>query len=147
MHVHAGYLFVTDTLSTPTITEPPSIKCQDLLIQTRWNACVARIDLGLKSHPSDWGISPLLKGITQWPTEIVFSAITNCAFTVSLEPNRLPWPLHNLFDYDSCAISCCRGLIWVPSDYQSDALSNRPSVPISSGYTSHTCSFNSTLVK
>ena len=51
--LHAGYLFVTDTLSTPTITEPPSVECQDLLIPTRLNACVARIDLGLKSHPND----------------------------------------------------------------------------------------------
>ena len=38
--LHAGYLFVTDTLSTPTITEPPSMECQDLLITTRLNACV-----------------------------------------------------------------------------------------------------------
>ena len=30
--VHAGYLYVTDTLSTPTITEPPLEECQDLLI-------------------------------------------------------------------------------------------------------------------
>ena len=30
--VCAGYLYVTDTLSTPTITEPPSVECQDLLI-------------------------------------------------------------------------------------------------------------------
>ena len=30
--VHDGCLYVTDTLSTPTITEPPSVKCQDLLI-------------------------------------------------------------------------------------------------------------------
>ena len=30
--VHAGCLYVTDTLSTPTITEPPSVECQDLLI-------------------------------------------------------------------------------------------------------------------
>ena len=28
--VHAGYLFVTDTLSTTTITKPPSVECQDL---------------------------------------------------------------------------------------------------------------------
>ena len=52
--LHAGYLFVTDTLSTPTTTEPPSMECQDLLIPTRSNACVARIDLGLKSHPNDY---------------------------------------------------------------------------------------------
>ena len=32
--LHAWYLFVTDTLSTPTITEPPSVECQDLLIPT-----------------------------------------------------------------------------------------------------------------
>ena len=51
--LHAGYLFVTDTLSTLTITDPPSVECQDLLIPTRSNACVARIDLGLKSHPND----------------------------------------------------------------------------------------------
>ena len=30
--VRAGCLYVTDTLSTPTITEPPSVECQDLLI-------------------------------------------------------------------------------------------------------------------
>ena len=54
--LHAGYLFVTDTLSTPTITESPSVECQDLLIPTRSNACVARIDLGLKSHPNDWAM-------------------------------------------------------------------------------------------
>ena len=30
--VHAGCLYVTDTLSTPTFTEPPSVECQDLLI-------------------------------------------------------------------------------------------------------------------
>ena len=29
-----GYLFVTDILSTPTITESPSVECQDLLIST-----------------------------------------------------------------------------------------------------------------
>ena len=51
--LHAGYLFVTDTLSTPTIAKPPSVECQDLLIPTRSYACVARIDLGLKSHPND----------------------------------------------------------------------------------------------
>ena len=33
--VHAGCLYVTDTLSTPTITEPPSVECQDLLIPHR----------------------------------------------------------------------------------------------------------------
>ena len=33
--LHAGYLFVTDTLSTPTITETPWVECQDLLIPTR----------------------------------------------------------------------------------------------------------------
>ena len=42
--LHAGYLFVTDTLNT--ISEPPSVECQDLLIPTRSNTCVARIDLG-----------------------------------------------------------------------------------------------------
>ena len=51
--LRAGYLFVTDTLSTSTITEPPSVKCQHLLIPTRSSACVARIDLGLKSNPND----------------------------------------------------------------------------------------------
>ena len=30
--LHAGYHFVTDTHSTPTIMEPPSMECQDLLI-------------------------------------------------------------------------------------------------------------------
>ena len=40
--LHDGYLFATDTLSTPTITEPPSVECQDLLIPTRSNACVLR---------------------------------------------------------------------------------------------------------
>ena len=54
--LHAGYLFVTDTLSTPTITEPPLMECQDLLILTRSNVCVARIDLCLKSHPNDWAM-------------------------------------------------------------------------------------------
>ena len=44
--LHAGSLFVTDTLSTPTITEPPSVERQDLFIPTRSNACVARVDLG-----------------------------------------------------------------------------------------------------
>ena len=29
--VRTGYLYVTDTLSTPTITEPLSVVCQDLL--------------------------------------------------------------------------------------------------------------------
>ena len=36
--LHAGYLFETDTLSTPTISEAPSVECQDLLIPTRSNA-------------------------------------------------------------------------------------------------------------
>ena len=54
--LNAGYLLVTDTLSTPTITEPPSVECQDLLIPTRSNACVARIDLGFKSNPNDWAM-------------------------------------------------------------------------------------------
>ena len=89
--------FVTDTLSTPTITEPPSVECQDLLIQT----------------------------------EILFSAITNCASTVSLAPTRLPWPRRLLSEgYDSCTRSCCRGSNWVPSDYQSDALTTRLSAPL-----------------
>ena len=43
---HAGYLFVTDILSTPTIIEPPAVKCQDISIPTRLNTCVARINLG-----------------------------------------------------------------------------------------------------
>ena len=30
--VHAGCMYVTDTLLTPTIKEPPSMECQDLLI-------------------------------------------------------------------------------------------------------------------
>ena len=63
--LHARYLFVTDTLSTQTIT---SVEWQDLLIPTRLNACIARIDLGLKSHSSDWAMmytTPLPKGITQ----------------------------------------------------------------------------------
>ena len=51
--LHAGYLCVTDTLSTPSNMEPPSEECQDLLIPTRSNACVARIDLSLTSHPND----------------------------------------------------------------------------------------------
>ena len=43
--MHAGYLFVSDTLSTPTITEPSSVECQDLLIPHRneINACVVGI--------------------------------------------------------------------------------------------------------
>ena len=48
-----GICFVTDTLSTPTILVPYSLECQDPLIPTRFNACVATIDLGLKSHPND----------------------------------------------------------------------------------------------
>ena len=51
--LHAGYLYVTDTLSTTTILETRSVECQDLLIPTRSNASVARIDLGLKSHPNN----------------------------------------------------------------------------------------------
>ena len=35
---HARYLFVTDTLSTPTVMEPPSMECQDLFIPTISNA-------------------------------------------------------------------------------------------------------------
>ena len=77
-----------------------------------------------------WGTSPLLKGITQWPTEIMFSAITNCASTVSLAPTRLPWPPRHLSEgYDSCTRSCCRGSNWEPSGYQPVALSTWPSVP------------------
>ena len=30
--VHAGYLYVNDTLTTQTIMEPPSVECQDHLI-------------------------------------------------------------------------------------------------------------------
>ena len=61
---------------------------------------------------------------------MVFSATTNCASTVSLAPTRLPWPPRHLSDgYDSCTRSCCRGSNWVPSDYQSNALTIRPSVP------------------
>ena len=48
--VHAGCLYVTDTLSTPTITELPLMECQDLLIPI---ACVARIHLGLVKVPSE----------------------------------------------------------------------------------------------
>ena len=29
--VGAGYLYIIDTLSTPTVTDPPSVECQDLL--------------------------------------------------------------------------------------------------------------------
>ena len=45
--------FVSDLLSTLAILEPPLVECQDLLIPTRSYACVARIDLGLKSNPND----------------------------------------------------------------------------------------------
>ena len=44
--LHAGYLLVTDTLSTPNTTGPPSVEDQDLFIPTRSNARVARIDFG-----------------------------------------------------------------------------------------------------
>ena len=37
--VHAGCLYVTGTLSTPTIMEPPSVECQDLLIPCQ-NECM-----------------------------------------------------------------------------------------------------------
>ena len=47
---------VTDTVSTRTVTEPPSVECQDLLIPTRLNACVARKDLSLKSHLNNWAM-------------------------------------------------------------------------------------------
>ena len=61
----------------------------------------------------------------------MFSAITNCASTESLAPTRLPWPPRHLSEgYDSCTRSCCRGSNWVPSVYQSDALTTRSSVPI-----------------
>ena len=49
-YVHAGNMFETDTLSTPTILQPPSMAFQDHLIPTRVIACVARIDNDLKSH-------------------------------------------------------------------------------------------------
>ena len=46
--VRAGYLYVTDTLSTPAITEPPSVECQELLILSQikcmcgqnWPRCI-----------------------------------------------------------------------------------------------------------
>ena len=49
-NVHAGYLFVTDTLPISTIMEPPSVECQDFLIPTRSNSYSARINLRLKTH-------------------------------------------------------------------------------------------------
>ena len=52
--VHVGFLFVTDSLSTSTITEPPSAECQERLIPTRSKSCVARIDLGFKTHSNNW---------------------------------------------------------------------------------------------
>ena len=37
------------------ITVQPSVERKNVLIQTRWNACVTtRIDLCLKSHQTDW---------------------------------------------------------------------------------------------
>ena len=45
-----------------------------------------------------WGTSPLLKGITQWATEIVHFVFTTCASTVSLAPTRLQWFPRHLSD-------------------------------------------------
>ena len=75
------------------------------------------------------------KSLTQWPTEIVHSAFTACASTVSSAPTRLPWPPRHLSEgYDSYTRSFCRGSNRVPSDYQSDALSTRLSVPYLRSY-------------
>ena len=79
--------------------ESPLVECQDLLIPTSSNACVARIDFDLKSYPNN-----LLNGITQWQTEIVFSASKIWAYTVDF---MLPWPLRHLSEgYDSCTRDC-----------------------------------------
>ena len=44
-------------------------------------------------------------------TEILFSASTNCASTVSLALTRLPWPPSHLSEgYVSCTRICCQGL-------------------------------------
>ena len=133
--------FVTDTLLSSTISEPPSVECQHLLIPTRSNACVAKIDLDLKSQPNDWAMrySSLAEGdYALTNRNRVFYAITNCASIVSLAPTRLPWPPRHLSEgYDSCTRSCCRGSNWVPSVYQSDALTTRPSVPLLCWLTSY----------
>ena len=50
--LHAGYLFVIDTLPTPTITEPPSVECQDLLIPCQIEC------MSLSSQNRPWFIVP-----------------------------------------------------------------------------------------
>ena len=74
---------------------------------------------------------PCLRGLRNDQQKSCFSAITNFASTVSLAPTWLPWPPCHLSEgCDSCTRSCWQGSNWVPSDYQSDALSTWQSVPI-----------------
>ena len=81
--VHAGYLFCnwhslnTNYLRTTVVGVPGSFNSD----QIKCICCLNRPLFKVQSPiwtTEQWGTSPLPKGITQWPTEIVFSAITNC---------------------------------------------------------------------
>ena len=55
--VRAGYLYVTDTLSTPTIMEPLSVECQDLFIYS--NAFFSYFPY--QSNSYIWAVSSLIQ--------------------------------------------------------------------------------------
>ena len=76
--LHAGYLFVSDTLSTPTITEPPSVEYQDLLVPTRLTACVTKIKLRLSPNRTTKQL-----GTNPKCNEIMLSSFTSFASTVT----------------------------------------------------------------
>ena len=101
--VHAGYLFCNrDSLNTTYYGTtfggvPGSFNSDQIECMCRQN----------RHRVQQRDTSPLSKGITQLPTEMAFSAITNCASTISLAQTWLLWPPRHLSEgNDSCTRSC-----------------------------------------
>ena len=72
---------------------------------------------------------PCLRGLRNDQQKSCFLLSPNVP--LGLAPTWLLRPPRHLSEgYDSCTRGCCWGSNWVPSDYQSDALTTRPSVPL-----------------
>ena len=106
--VHAGCLYVTDTLSTPTITEPPTMECQNLLIP-----CQIECMCGQKRPwfivPSEWPsnmwykTSPLPMGTSNDQQKSCFllslpvlPQLANSVTMATAPPLRSWWQLHQM---------------------------------------------------
>ena len=123
--VNAGCLYVTDTLSTLTIIEPPSVECQDLLITCQIE-CMCGHNRPRFIYPSERMSNevqvPCLGGLRNDHQKSCF-LLSLPGLHVSLAPTRLPWPPRQLSEgYDSCTRCCCQGSSLGPSAPKSDAL-------------------------